>query len=130
MTVKRKNVSFPPFDLHGLVAVPKRECDNLIFFCNVVVPDLLRNTMKNAEMLGNALDHNSKRFREALEANGTIRVPHPAYSPDIAPSDFYVFTDMKERLRSVTVMDRNSLMSVITELLSRKMNSLRSIGTG
>jgi hypothetical protein len=34
-----------------------------------------------------------------MEENGLERAIHPPYSPDLAPSDFYLFTHVKHCLR-------------------------------
>jgi hypothetical protein len=39
--------------------------------------------------LDNAHPHNSKKSNECITEFCTRRVPHPAYSPDRAPSDFF-----------------------------------------
>ena len=47
----------------------------------------------------NAPAHTSLVVREFLTKNNVATVPHPAYSPDLAPCDFYVFPKMKLRLK-------------------------------
>jgi transposase len=37
--------------------------------------------------------------REFLTKNNMTIVPHPAYSPDLDPCDFYVFPEVKLRLK-------------------------------
>jgi hypothetical protein len=83
--------------LHHLHAVLKGEHYNSTFFANDVVPHFQTNLFSGARRktlkcwevhLGNAPIHNSKRSREDLEATGAIRVPHPAESLEMAPSDF------------------------------------------
>jgi transposase len=39
----------------------------------------------------NATPHTSARTREAIERLGFPLLPHPPYSPDLAPSDFHLF---------------------------------------
>ena len=39
----------------------------------------------------NAKVHSCKVAMEAVEQNGYVLIPHPAYSPDLAPSDFFLF---------------------------------------
>jgi histone-lysine N-methyltransferase SETMAR len=34
-----------------------------------------------------------------IEKNGFVLLDHPPYSPDLAPSDFYLFRHMKKHLR-------------------------------
>jgi transposase len=43
--------------------------------------------------------HTSLVVREFLTKNNVTTVPHPVYSPDLAPCDFYVFPKMKLRLK-------------------------------
>ena len=33
---------------------------------------------------------------DAVEQNGYELIPHPAYSPDLAPSDFFLFPNLKK----------------------------------
>ena len=47
----------------------------------------------------NARPHTSARTRETITSFGWTTLPHPAYSPDLAPSDFHLFGPMKEALR-------------------------------
>jgi len=47
----------------------------------------------------NAPAHISLVVREFLTKNNVSTVPHPAYSPDLAPCNFYVFPKMKLRLK-------------------------------
>ena len=48
--------------------------------------------------LDNCKVHNSKMTMEEIQKIQFKRVPHPAYSPDVAPSDFYLFGRVKKRL--------------------------------
>ena len=57
---------------------------------------------KNGDWLlhhDNAPAHTSLIVREFLTKNNMTTVPYPAYSPDLAPCDFYVFPKMKLRLK-------------------------------
>jgi hypothetical protein len=45
------------------------------------------------------------------------RAPHPPFSPDLAPSDFYLFGKVKRALMSVTFDDENRLLSGVTTVL-------------
>ena len=37
---------------------------------------------------------------DAVERNGYELIPRPAYSPDLAPSDFFLFQNLKKDIRS------------------------------
>lgn len=47
----------------------------------------------------NARPHVAARTMEKLRDIGFTVLPHPPYSPDIAPSDFYLFSPMKSALK-------------------------------
>lgn len=46
----------------------------------------------------NASSHRAKRTSDHLHEIGLSPMPHPAYSPDLAPSDFYLFGRLKNNL--------------------------------
>jgi histone-lysine N-methyltransferase SETMAR len=45
-------------------------------------------------------------------------VPHPPYSPDLAPSDFWLFGDVKTSLVGQTFDEPEQLLEAITEFLN------------
>jgi hypothetical protein len=47
-----------------------------------------------------------------------IRLKQPPYSPDLAPSDFYLFPTIKERLTDVQMVDEEDLFYQLRELLN------------
>jgi len=52
--------------------------------------------------------HTSLVVREILTKNNMTTVPHPAYSPDLAPCNFYMFPKMKlwlKRRRFVSIQE-------------------------
>ena len=49
--------------------------------------------------LDNARVHTCKVVMDALERNGYELIPHSAYSPDLAPSDFFLFPNLKKDIR-------------------------------
>jgi histone-lysine N-methyltransferase SETMAR len=50
-----------------------------------------------------------------MEQNGMESMPHPPYSPDLAPSDFFSFPLVKKRLGQFECDDRDDLLEAITE---------------
>jgi hypothetical protein len=43
-------------------------------------------------------------------------MPHPAYSPDLAPGDFLLFGFLKEKLPEYRIADRESRKSTIMKI--------------
>ena len=43
--------------------------------------------------------HTSRVWKAAVNNNGFVELSHPPYSPDLAPSDFYLFSILKNSLR-------------------------------
>ena len=72
--------------------------------------------------------HNSKMTREKTEELGFKRAPHPPYSPDIAPSDFFLFGYVKEKLKGYKFKSRDDLKDKILEILSNINTDLRKKG--
>ncbi|GFO08206.1 hypothetical protein PoB_003471100 [Plakobranchus ocellatus] len=48
----------------------------------------------------NARPHTSRQTQGALRQLELTTLPHPAYSPNLAPSDYYLFPQLKKYLRS------------------------------
>ena len=46
-------------------------------------------------------------------------LPHPAYSPDLAPSDYHLFGPMKEPLRGVRYEGQKDIERAVKDSLSR-----------
>ena len=49
----------------------------------------------------NARVHTCKVEMDAVERNGYELIPHPAYSPDLAPSDFFLFPNLEKDIRGL-----------------------------
>jgi histone-lysine N-methyltransferase SETMAR len=64
-----------------------------------------RITRKEAEIddvllqQDNAKPHTSAAINDAIARLGLTLLPHPAYSPDLAPSNFHLFPKLNEDLR-------------------------------
>jgi histone-lysine N-methyltransferase SETMAR len=113
--------------IHALLDVPKGDSYNSRFFCEAVMPSVVSNICSHARRkslkgfyvhLDNASPHNSYQSNECLLATKARRIPQPAYSPDLAPSDFFLFGFLKQKLRGVHLADREGLKSAITQIFA------------
>ncbi|CAH2244033.1 jg20705 [Pararge aegeria aegeria] len=61
----------------------------------------------------NAPVHKSRVAIAALHKHGFESLVHPPYSPDLAPSDFYLFPNLKKDLRGRKFSDDNEVKEAI-----------------
>ena len=65
----------------------------------------------------NARPHTAKVVGEFLHRNNIDVLPHPPYSPDLAPCDFWLFSHLKKPLRGRQFSSVNELMHASNEVL-------------
>jgi len=99
------------FDIQGIVHrefVPRGQTVNQEFYLGVLkrLRERVRRTRpelwRSGEWLihhDNAPAHTALRIRQFLTSQGMTLVPHPPYSPDLAPADFFLFPRMKGDLK-------------------------------
>ena len=81
--------------------------------------DLIKESGKKMILhFDNTRPHVSKKVVEYMESHGMDRAPQPPYSPDIAPSDFYLFGYIKGLLAGRTFQSADELLSAVTEILN------------
>jgi histone-lysine N-methyltransferase SETMAR len=73
--------------------------------------------------LGNCRVHRSKASAYLFAENPIIRVPHPLYSPELAPSDFWLFGHMNVALGGQRFPGPEDLLVGIHEFLSEVQRS-------
>jgi histone-lysine N-methyltransferase SETMAR len=88
----------------------------------MVAKVFLRGRTPHTRRLQLHLDNCRVHFSEAAEQfiteNHIGRVPHPPYSPDLAPSDFWLFGYLKTSLVGQTFDEPEQLLEAITEFLN------------
>ena len=63
----------------------------------------------------NAPIHKSMIAQEDVRDCGFVQLDHPAYSPDLAPSDCFLFRNLKSHLRGVHYPDDEVLQEAVRE---------------
>ena len=51
----------------------------------------------------------------AIQECGFALIDHPAYSPNLVPSDYFLFGNLKQHLRGTTFRDDSELQSAVKE---------------
>lgn len=71
----------------------------------------------------NAKPHTAKMTREKLKDFEWDVLPHPSYSPDIAPSDFHLFQSLQHFLADREFKDRDDVNMAISAFFASKPKS-------
>ncbi|GBP78777.1 Mariner Mos1 transposase [Eumeta japonica] len=61
----------------------------------------------------NASVHTARVSRQALKETGFSEIDHPPYSPDLAPSDYFLFSNLKKELRGRRFVDDNQMKMAV-----------------
>ena len=69
----------------------------------------------------NAPAHTARVAQAAIRNCGFEQLSHPPYSPDLAPSDYYLFGHLKKELRGKRFADDNELKSATEHWLESKL---------
>jgi hypothetical protein len=66
--------------------------------------------------MDNSMCHNGRKISLELEHNKIERAPHPVYSPDISPCDFWMFGFLKEKLQEEELSTSDEIIEVIATI--------------
>ena len=98
------------WDTKGVILLdilPKRSTITGAYYANLLdqlsnaIREKRRGKLSKSVLLqqDNARVYTCKVAMDPVERNVYELIPHPAYSPDLAPSDFYLFPNLKEDIR-------------------------------
>ena len=62
----------------------------------------------------------AKFAMDAVERNGYELIPHPAYSPDLAPSDFFLFPNLKKDIRGLHFRSDEEVVTAVEKWVNGK----------
>ena len=68
----------------------------------------------------NARVHTCKVAMDAVERNGYALIPHPAYSPDLAPRDFFLFPNLKKDIHGLHFRSDEEVVTAVKEWVNGK----------
>ena len=71
-------------------------------------------------MHDNARLHTARLTLETVEQLGSDVLPHPPYSPDLAPSDYHLFGLMKKMLVGQKFASDTEVQSVVSQWLGQQ----------
>lgn len=70
----------------------------------------------------NAPVHKSRLSKAAVADCGFVEIEHPPYSPDLAPSDYFLFPNLKKTLRGTKFRDNDELIAAVEGHFAEKTN--------
>lgn len=105
------------------IVVPKGSTVTGAYYCETVLPQVERDFRRMHPELqlrlhdDNAPPHRCQNVLDYLEEQDITRVCHPAYSPDLAPCDFWLFPKLKLALRGQRFSSRQSLGRAVSQAI-------------
>ena len=76
----------------------------------------------------NARVHTCKVAMDAVERNEYELIPYPAYSPDLAPSDFFLFPNLKKDIHGCHFRSDENVVTAVEEWVSGKDPAFSVLG--
>ena len=78
----------------------------------------------------NAPIHTAEAVKRRMRDLNLVVLPHPPYSPDLAPSDFYLFGKLKNCAKGLIFEDENDVVEWVRETFQNISNEeLQSVFT-
>jgi hypothetical protein len=111
-------IAWNPLEFLLIVALPKGCTFNAEYYCDNIFAALTQlhpedDRRKLVVHADNARAHAAQKYRTFCEENGLWLVPHPPCSPDLEPSDFFLFGYVKERLKGMVFPSSEELLNAI-----------------
>lgn len=110
-----------------ILAVPHGQTYTSAFCISTAFPSLDAALRPNRPKLGlsgtclhwdNARPHIANLTQENLTSRGVRILPHPPYSPDLAPSDFFLFGYLKGRIMGQKFATSPELVANLSQIMS------------
>ncbi|GBP95891.1 Histone-lysine N-methyltransferase SETMAR [Eumeta japonica] len=98
------------WDSEGVLLIeylPKGTTMNGQYYANLLAQ------AREAVVQDNASVHTARVSRQALKDTGFSEIDHPPYSPGLAPSDYFLFSNLKKELRGRRFVDDNQMKMAV-----------------
>jgi hypothetical protein len=116
-------IAWHPLEFPLIVALPKGRTFNTEHYRNDILVALTQlqpegDGRKLVVHADNARAHAAQKCRTFCEENRLRLAPHPPRSSDLAPSDFFLFGYVKERLKGMVFPSYEGLLDAIGEMVT------------
>ena len=108
-----------------VTAVPRGKTYNTEYVTEMLIPELEDAIRVHRPVVGlrgvklhwdNARPHTSTTTKSLLAIKGVHVLPHPPYSPDLAPSDFYFFGKVKKMICGIQFRSSDQVVEKVKEI--------------
>lgn len=122
-TSHRRSMMLTVFwDAHGVVLIDFADKSikiNAQYYSNLLAESRKKRRKPRGQQMfflhDNAPIHTAEVTKQTIHATDFSLLPHPPYSPDLAPSDFYLFRALKKHLRGKRFESQNALKECTME---------------
>ena len=116
------------WDAKGIIMLDfllKRSTITGVYYANqlrTAIREKLRGKLSKGVLLqqDNATFHTCKVAMDAVERNGYELIPHSVYLPDLAPSDFFLFPNLKKDIRGLHFRSDEEVVTAVEEWVNGK----------
>jgi histone-lysine N-methyltransferase SETMAR len=78
--------------------------------------------------MDNSMCHNDRKVTDELANLKFDRVPHPPYSPDLSPCDFWPFEMLKQKIRDQVFQTVEEIMTAVHRVCNElTLDDLQSV---
>lgn len=124
-----KIMIFTSFSKAGPVLVddlPLKTSFTANYLSSIILPQLkskiqnMKGVSKSIKIrlhMDNARPHNTQMTIKKMHSLNMLRLPQPAYSPDVSPNDFFLYGYVKEQLKGLHFTSREGLVSKVIEII-------------
>jgi len=123
-TSAKKRMAIVFWDREGLILtnwVPSGQTVNANYYCKVLteLKDSIKEKRRGKWSRGVLLLHDNARPHTAAQTQATLAqlgfetLPHPPYSPDLAPSDYWLFSEMSKQVRGKKFKELSGMAGIL-----------------
>jgi histone-lysine N-methyltransferase SETMAR len=121
--------------LHMIDILPQNQKMDAGYFSEYIIPSLVSicyptgrscRQRKCLVHFDNAPIHNSKAVTDKLDEQNLKRIPHPPYSPDLSPCDFFLFGYLNDKWIDKQDTTPQELFAEVTTIISEISSDLIS----
>jgi hypothetical protein len=108
-----------------LEALPKDTKFNQDYFIKHIFPELYTEKTRISRKTGfpvfsvhidNSMCYNGRKVSDIFTRRRIERAPHPRYSPDISPCDFWLFGNLKHKMKDQEFESQQGILKAIAKI--------------